>query len=432
MSKQHQRAQKPEPVNGGHALPEPAATWIGHKLNAGVDDIRVHTDTAANELAAQHAANAVTIGKHIHFAPGAFAPDRPEGLVRLLHESTHAVQQRGSGPPDETTSAHQEAEVDRLLATGRTGSLTTSGEGALREPTYPRRTTGGLLVREAERVLSLARDTSAADEQTRKWSNVGSNFGEKTAGSIARRIWTYIFLRHFTEPEVRATESAHPRYFYSRTYGWVDGQHFFGFIDYAQQATAGRTRAEAFDSATDRGFGIERNQQRVRDYVMLQRRGADDPTLRLMQVRPPNTPAFRAPVAVAGAVAREGALAYAALTLDGTEGELFSQLNGGQQDKFLNDSAMSAWTFEDPTSNQLGIRFYFQHGERINALAEAARETAFSAALRTFFSSIGVVEDQAELDTLAEHLPGRERYEAPHTTEDRERAAHPELYRLPP
>ena len=119
------------------------------------------------------------------------------------------------------------------------------------------------------------------------------------------------------------------------------------------------------------------------------------------------------------------------MALRGPEGELFRQLDERQQNKMLNDSAMSAWTFEDPTSNQLGIRFFFQHGERINALPEAAREGEFRNALAAFFSSIGVVEDQSELDRLARSLPGRERYEAPHTTEERERAAHPELYRLP-
>ena len=49
----------------------------------------------------------------------------------------------------------------------------------------------------------------------------------------------------------------------------------------------------------------------------------------------------------------------------------------------------------------------------------------------TFFASIGVVDDQAELERQAQTLPMRERYNAPHTTEDRQRRAHTELYGLP-
>lgn len=421
------------PAHGtGQPLPAFAARWISSRLGADLDGVRVHTDSVAAELAARHEANAVTTGQDIHFAPGAYAPATPEGLVRLLHESTHAVQQRGSAAADSPRSSAQEAEVDQLLAGGEVGSLTTSAPGALREPTYPRRTTGNRLIAEAERVITLSRDQSSTDAQTRMWSNVSSNFGAITAGSIARRIWTYIFLRHFTEPDsLPGVESRHPRYFYSRTYGWVDGQHFFGFIDYAERnSTPARSRGEAFDAATERGFEIERTQQQVRDYVQLQRPPADDVT-RLMQVQPPNTPAFRAPVAVAGAATRFAAVVRAGL-LTGPEGELFRQLNEAQQNKFIDDSAKSAWTFEDPTSNQLGIRFYFQHGERINAMPVGAREGAFRNALITFFASIGIVEDQTELDRLAISLPGRERYAAPHTTEERERAAHPELYRLPP
>lgn len=421
----------------GAALPDYAVPWLEDKIGERVDDVRVHTDAAASEVADAHEANAVTSGQDIYFATGAYQPKSPEGLVRILHETAHAAQQRGSEPADAGRAAAQEAEVDSLVATGQGGPLTRSAAGALCEPTYPRRTTGYRLIQEAERVLTMSRDTTSSDPTTRMWSNVSTNFGTVTAGSIARRIWTHIFARHFTEPDPRGgVESVHPRYFYSRTYGWVDGQHFFGFIDYAERFAAstdarGGTRAEAMEAATAHGFGIESKQQQVRDDVMLQRSpDYGDPT-RIMQVRPPNTPLFRAPVAVGGAVTRAAALRMAELTLSGPEGELFRQFSEPQRDKFLEDSAKSAWTFEDPTSNQLGIRFYYQHGERINGLPVAAREGEFRNALIAFFASIGVVDDQSEVDQQAQTLPMRERYAAPHTTEDRERRAHPELYRLP-
>lgn len=414
----------------GSSLPGFAVPWLSAKLGASLTGVRVHTDAAADTITAARSAHAVTMDQDIYFAENAYQPQSPEGLIRLLHETAHAVQQRGSAPPDPARAATQEAEVDALLHTGHVGTLTTSAPGALCEPTYPRRTTGNALLREAERVITLSRDTSSTDETVRMWSSVESNFGAITAGSIARRVWTFLFLRHFTEPDPRGgVESSHPRYFYSRTYGWVDAQHFFGFIDYAERnSTPSRSRDEAFEAATARGFQIESDQQLVRDYVMLQRPPATDVT-RLMQVRPPNTPLFRAPVAVAGGLARFAAVARASL-LSGTEGELFRMLNEARQNKFLDDSAKSAWTYEDPTSNQLGTRFYFQHGERINSLPVAARESEFRNALATFLSSLGVVEDQAEIDRLGAGLPMKEQYSAGKTTEERERQAHPELYRL--
>lgn len=431
MKPAHER-ERERHRDAGQPLPEVAARWIEAKLGTSVDEVRLHTGPEAVANTAEHEAAAVTQGSHIDFAPGAFQPGTTTGLLRLLHESTHAVQQRGASRQDEATAHRQETEVDGLLSSGRVPALTRSAPGTLREPTYPRRTTGNALAVEAERVLTQLPDPASTNPTLRMWSGVSSNFGAVTVGTIARRIWTSLFARHLTEgPSAPGVESVHPRYFYSRSYGWVDGQHFFGFIDYAERELASSgDRDAAFAAATAHGFDIERTQQQVRDYVMLQRPPSDDPVLRLMEVRPPNTPAFRAPVAVAGAATRALAVLRGAM-MTGPEGELFRQLNAGQQDKFLNDSAMSAWTFEDPTSNQLGIRFFFQHGARINALPAGAREGEFRNALLVFFRSIGVVEDQAELDRLAANLPGHERYEAPHTTEDRERAAHPDLYRTP-
>lgn len=423
------------PGRGGSLLPATLRPWLSRKIGADVDGVRVHVDSAAAGIAAQHEANAFTYGQHIYFAAGQYRPSSISGVVRILHETVHAVQQRGSVPPTRETAARQEREVDAVLGGETIGSLTLSAPVILREPTWNRRTTGNALIREVERVLTLSRDTGSTDETTRMWSNVGSNFGPITTGSIARRVWTMLFLRHFTEPGPRGgTESVHPRYFYSSTYGWVDGQHFFGFIDFAEQhlAVQGRTRDQAFTAATKQGIQIEQDQQRVRDYVMLQRPYSTQSPIRLMQVRPPNTPLFRAPVATAGAVTRWIA-DWKADQLKGTQGELVSQLSKRQRDKFFDYSARSAWTFEDPTSNQLGIRFFFQHGEQINKLPEARRETEFRTALNTFFGSIGVINNQAELDkrARADGLPAAERYEAPKTTEERERRAHPELYRLP-
>jgi hypothetical protein len=421
----------------GAPLPPPLRRRMEEHLGHDLTAVRVHTDDFAARAAACLGANAFAVQNDIFFGRGMFAPERPEGLHRLAHELTHTLQQ--GGRPRAASApllAALEDEAERAARGGRSARpLTRVGPMLLREPTYPRRTTGDAMIREVERVLSLGRDPGAGNPAQRLWSRVGSTFAlPSTAGTIARRVWTYVFLRHFTEPDSGpGVESAHPRYFYSRTYGWVDGQHFFGFIDFAEQQyrDSGGDRQAAFTAATAQGLAIETNQQRIRDYVVLNRPPATDVT-RLMQVQPPNTPLFRGPQAVAAAMAQGAAEAYAFLSLgDTTQGELFSLLDAGQRRKFFVDSAKSAFTYEDFRSNQLGVRFFYEHGVRINSLHESIRESSFRDALGRFFVAIAVENDQAVVDRLASGLPRQEQFSAGTTTEALERQRHPELFQLP-
>ena len=421
----------------GVVLPSDIQTIMADHLGHNFSDVRIHTDDFAVGAAQTLEANAFTVQRNIYFGRGMYAPTAADGQFRLAHELVHAMQQRGTATPTAGGVSALEAEAERAATVGLPAAtdLRTVGAIILREPTYPRRTTGNRMIQEAERVITLTRDPNATDETTRLWSQVGSNFGAVTAGSIARRVWTNVFLRHVTEPESRpGVESAHPRYFYSHTYGWIDGQHFFGFIDFAEQQyqSSGHNRQQAFDAATRQGREIEQDQQRIRDYVAIGRPPATDVT-RFMQVQPPNTPLFRVPPMVYEGAARAAAGAYASLTLGGTQGELYGLLNAQQRQKFLTDSAKSAFTYEDFQSNQLGTRFFFQHGIAINQLPVAARESAFRNALITFFTSIRVENDPARVDqqATADHLPGRERFEAPKTTEEAVRSRHPDLFQLP-
>ena len=57
---------------------------------------RLHTDAAADLVAAAHHARAVTVGSEIYFARGEFAPGSARGDELLTHELTHVAQaQRG-------------------------------------------------------------------------------------------------------------------------------------------------------------------------------------------------------------------------------------------------------------------------------------------------------------------------------------------------
>jgi hypothetical protein len=419
----------------GTALPFAARRRLHAHLGHRFAEVRVHNGDFAARTARELDANAFTVGRDVFFATGRYAPEEPAGYARLAHEAAHTVQQRSTAGA--VSSDRLEAEADRAVLAGGTGGLSATAPMILCEPTWPRRTTGAEMICEAERILTATRDPRSSDELTRLWSQVGSNFpAEQTAGTIARRVWTNLFLRHFTEPDPRGgVESVHPRYFYSKAHGWVDGQHFFGFIDFAEQHLAARPNDPdaAFAAATAQGIKIEDDQQKIRDYVILGAPPAQNPTWRLMQVRPPNTPLFRSPQMVAGAAAYQLAKIAAGALLTGTQRELFALLDESRRQKFFLDSAKSAWTYEDIVSDQLGTRFFFEHGTRINRMSPAAREPAMLAALTTFFREIGVLDNPAEVDRQArtDGLPLKEAYEAAKTTEERERRKHPDLFRRP-
>ena len=60
--------------------------------------VRVHLGADAAELAAALAARAYTVGPHLIFAHGRYAPHTPDGLRLLYHELVHVVQQGYAGP----------------------------------------------------------------------------------------------------------------------------------------------------------------------------------------------------------------------------------------------------------------------------------------------------------------------------------------------
>ena len=56
--------------------------------------VRIHDDSAASASARALGANAYTLGQHVLFADGQYAPHEPAGLRILAHELAHVVQQR--------------------------------------------------------------------------------------------------------------------------------------------------------------------------------------------------------------------------------------------------------------------------------------------------------------------------------------------------
>ena len=111
------------PRCGGRALDGALRRGLESQLGAGLASVRVHTDAEAARLTAAHGARALTLGEHVFFAPGRFAPHGGEGTARLAHELVHVVQQRaGRAGAAASTPRAAEAEARSLGAAVAAGA----------------------------------------------------------------------------------------------------------------------------------------------------------------------------------------------------------------------------------------------------------------------------------------------------------------------
>ena len=82
-------------TSGGRPLPAPALDSFEHRFGQDFGHVRVHTDGPAADAAQAVNARAFTLGNHIVFGAGEFAPDTVSGQRLLAHELVHVVQQGG-------------------------------------------------------------------------------------------------------------------------------------------------------------------------------------------------------------------------------------------------------------------------------------------------------------------------------------------------
>jgi hypothetical protein len=79
---------------------------FGHEFSG----VRIHTDPAAERSALEANANAYTVGEHLVFGTGRYAPHSAQGARLVAHELTHVVQQRtGAG---KQSSSHGPAAIN--------------------------------------------------------------------------------------------------------------------------------------------------------------------------------------------------------------------------------------------------------------------------------------------------------------------------------
>jgi len=95
-------------------LPLDSSTLTHFQSSFGHDfsSVRVHTDEQAATSAASHSARAYTVGRHIMFGRGEYAPGTLSGRHLLGHELAHVVQQSRGGPSPSVQSTSLEAAAD--------------------------------------------------------------------------------------------------------------------------------------------------------------------------------------------------------------------------------------------------------------------------------------------------------------------------------
>ncbi|MDD3582117.1 MAG: DUF4157 domain-containing protein, partial [Desulfobacca sp.] len=92
---------------GGQPLPEAVRAFFEPRFGQDFGEVRVHTDVQSADLAQKLQAQACTMGLHIFFGPGHFAPYSEAGRRLLSHELVHVMQQQGRAVVARTPDAPQ-------------------------------------------------------------------------------------------------------------------------------------------------------------------------------------------------------------------------------------------------------------------------------------------------------------------------------------
>lgn len=103
------------PADEGRAVDPRIAEAARDTFGVDVGGARVHTGAAADRLARDHDALAVTVGKDVAFRSGAYQPGTPAGDALIAHELAHTAQQDEAGP-DESASGRDGEEAEEAGA----------------------------------------------------------------------------------------------------------------------------------------------------------------------------------------------------------------------------------------------------------------------------------------------------------------------------
>lgn len=118
----------------GEALPGEVRHGMEARFGADFSKVRIHADRPAAEAAEGLNARALTLGRHIAFNSGEYAPTRPAGQRLLAHELAHVVQQqgqaaRGTAPFSRDAADERQAEraADSVVGARSVGGIAARG-----------------------------------------------------------------------------------------------------------------------------------------------------------------------------------------------------------------------------------------------------------------------------------------------------------------
>ncbi|MBD2089948.1 DUF4157 domain-containing protein [Microcoleus sp. FACHB-1515] len=101
-----------------------------------LSQVRVHTSSQAATSAQALHAQAYTVGQHIVFGAGQYAPESSAGKRLLAHELTHTLQQRSPASVNQSATSEQEADraADAVMSGSAIAVQTATPIGIARQP----------------------------------------------------------------------------------------------------------------------------------------------------------------------------------------------------------------------------------------------------------------------------------------------------------
>lgn len=105
-------AQVAAELGPGQSLDSGTASRMGGAFGQDFGHVRVHTDDSAARMASQLGAHAFTVGEHVAFGAGNYAPGSLPGDALLAHELAHVVQQTGTVARKPATDGGADVGVD--------------------------------------------------------------------------------------------------------------------------------------------------------------------------------------------------------------------------------------------------------------------------------------------------------------------------------
>ena len=118
---------------GGAPLSPSVRSEMESRFGADFGAVRIHDEPSAHAMAQQQWAQAFTVGNHIAFNAGRYAPGQSDGKQLLAHELAHVVQQRRGGTALPTRGGALERAADSASAqvVAGSGPVAVAGAGSV-------------------------------------------------------------------------------------------------------------------------------------------------------------------------------------------------------------------------------------------------------------------------------------------------------------